>query len=175
MKGFLLVLSVMIFAFKSDAQYRYVKLKLRVSSFVKENNYEISLFMKNDTSYAQVKQYSTSVDTIYFNDDGDEEVNKYNTLFDKIYVINGADFNKVCSMAMSLSLSDILNGTNYSNPSIYTHPVGCYLTIDIMQEQFIYSVVNPKINTKNRNLEDYYLLCYDILKLAKLRPDKLLH
>ncbi len=95
-------------------------------------------------------------------------------IVDTVYEVEKAAFDKLSSLALSLSSVDLLKGMNPEHPYLYNDGIGCTLTISIFQEHIRFAVVNPMSRTRDRNLEKFVQVLKEMLLMAQLNPQKVL-
>ena len=151
----------------SYSQYESVQINLEIISPLKMNHcIRISLYQNDSSSFLVGIKNNCIFD-----------INKNTTWYkrdaDTIYSIPKSKFNEIVEMYVNLPTSLILKGMNPSNPSIWSDGTGVNIEIVIMQQSISYSVFNPKLNTKERNLEPFLSICEKLLLLAKVNPKEI--
>jgi hypothetical protein len=87
---------------------------------------------------------------------------------DTIIEISSESFNKIASMAMELSSSLIMEGTNPSDPMIGNDGVVMNLELVVTMDRISYNIWSPTYNTEERNLKPFLDICNEILAIAQL-------
>lgn len=170
MRGNLLALVYVFMAMttKGFCQYDGVEICLTKHSFVIDENKRITLFCdKSCNSYfAGIKDYP------YIDE------NDLNTLLltnaDTLFEITKTDFNRIVEMCMGLSSFNVLSGMNTQETTIINDASSISLTIWANYESVRYDVLLPIENVSERHLQQFVLVCEEILKLTNISTNKFL-
>jgi hypothetical protein len=166
-------LLVLIFVFmamttKGVCQYNGIEICLTKHSFVIDENQRVTLFYdKSCNSYfVGIKDYP------YIDE------NDLNTLLltnaDTLFEISKTDFNRIVEMCMGLSSFNILSGMNTQETTIINDASSISLTIMANYESVCYDVLLPIENVSERHLQQFVIVCEEILNLTNISANKFL-
>ncbi|MCB9045017.1 MAG: hypothetical protein H6550_02640 [Chitinophagales bacterium] len=152
----LVVLLLTLCTTNVTAQYDYVELSLRIQRNSRDfSYYELNMHKTGEGYYIDVKQKSAILN---------------NEIADTVLKIDKDKFDKITQLALSISSTDILEGMDPSDVTIYDDATNAVLTLKVGQEKVIYSILAPKLHTKNRKLKKFVQTCEEVLVVAKINP-----
>ena len=164
----LLVLIISAMTLKVFGQYDAVQICLTKFSFVIKENQRITMFCdKRCNSYfVGIKDYP------YIDE------NDLNTLLltnaDTLFEITKTDFNRIVEMCMGLSSFNILSGMNTQETILVWDASSISLKIYANNESVCYDVLLPIKNVSERHLQQFVIVCEEILKLTNLSAKRFL-
>lgn len=164
----LLFFIISAISLKAFGQYDAVEICLTKFSFVIKENQRITMFCdKRCNSYfVGVKDYP------YIDE------NDHSTLLltnaDTLFEITKTDFNRIVEMCMGLSAFNLLSGMNTQETTINNDASSISLTIWANSESVCYNVLLPIKNVSERHLQQFEIVCKEILELTNLSAKKFL-
>ena len=164
----LLFFIVSAITIKAFGQYDAVEICLTKHSFVIKENKRITMFFDETTSsyFIGIKDYP------YIDE------NDLNTLLltnaDTLFEITKTDFNRIVEMCMGLSSFNVLSGMNTQGSIIVCDASSISLKIWANYESVCYDVLLPIKNVSERHLQQFVIVCEEILKLTNLSAKRFL-
>lgn len=160
------IVSLMACACTASAQYDYLEIKLEIARFTKAyNHFELSLYSRSSLD---------STDRVYYLAVKSLSDSPENGIADTVYSIDKSSFDRIAQLSSNISSEALLRGMDLANPPVFNDGIGCALSLNVFQQSVKYEVLNPMAETKERNLTTYLDVCQELLRLAKLSPNKIL-
>lgn len=164
----LLFFIISAISLKAFGQYDAVEICLTKHSFVIKENQRITMFCDKrcNAYFVGIKDYP------YIDE------NDLSTLLltnaDTLFEITKTDFNRIVEMCMGLSSFNILSGMYTQETDIIYDPSSISLKILANDESVRYEVLLPIKNVSERHLQQFVLVCEEILKLTNISTNKFL-
>ncbi len=167
-KQLVLLYVFMAMTIKGVCQYDAVQICLTKHSFVIKENQRITMFCDKrcNAYFVGIKDYPY----IDENDPSTLLLTNADTLFE----ITKTDFNRIVEMCMGLSSFNILSGMYTQETDIIYDPSSISLKILANDESVRYEVLLPIKNVSERHLQQFVIVCEEILKLTNISTNKFL-
>lgn len=165
---FFLVFIISAISLKVFGQYDAVQICLTKHSFVIKENQRITMFCDKrcNAYFVGIKDYPY----IDENDPSTLLLTNADTLFE----ITKTDFNRIVEMCMGLSSFNILSGMYTQETDIIYDPSSISLKILANDESVRYEVLLPIKNVSERHLQQFVIVCEEILNLTNISTNKFL-
>lgn len=163
-----LVFIITAMTLKVFGQYDAVEICLTKHSFAIKENKRITMFCdeSNSSYFIGIKDYP------YIDE------NDLNTLLltnaDTMFEITKTDFNRIVEMCMGLSSFNVLSGMNTQETTIVYDASSISLKILANYESVCYDVLLPIKDASERHLQQFVIVCEEILKLTNLSAKRFL-
>lgn len=164
----LLFFIISAISLKAFGQYDAVEICLTKFSFVIKENKRITMFCDK-----QCNSYFVGVKDYPYIDENDHSTLLL-TNADTLFEITKTDFNRIVEMCMGLSSFNVLSGMNTQETTIINDASSISLTIWANYESVRYDVLLPIENVSERHLQQFVLVCEEILKLTNISTNKFL-
>lgn len=167
-KQLVLLYVFMAMTIKGVCQYDAVQICLTKHSFVIKENQRITMFCDKrcNAYFVGIKDYPY----IDENDPSTLLLTNADTLFE----ITKTDFNRIVEMCMGLSSFNILSGMYTQETDIIYDPSSISLKILANDESVRYEVLLPIKNVSERHLQQFVIVCEEILNLTNISTNKFL-
>lgn len=167
-KQLVLLYVFMAITIKGVCQYDAVQICLTKHSFVIKENQRITMFCDKrcNAYFVGIKDYPY----IDENDPSTLLLTNADTLFE----ITKTDFNRIVEMCMGLSSFNILSGMYTQETDIIYDPSSISLKILANDESVRYEVLLPIKNVSERHLQQFVIVCEEILNLTNISTNKFL-
>lgn len=153
---------------KAFCQYDGVEICLTKHSPVISENQRISLFYEEscNTYFAGIKDYP------YIDKNDINTLDSKNA--DTLFKMSKADFNRIVEKCMGLSSFNVLSGMNTQETVVINEGSSISLTISANYESVRYDILLPIENVSERHLQQFVVLCEEILKMTNLSAKRFL-
>jgi len=163
-----LVIIVSTMTLKVFGQYDAVQICLTKHSFVVKENQRITMFCDK-----QCNSYFVGVKDYPYIDENDHSTLLL-TNADTLFEITKTDFNRIVEMCMGLSSFNLLSGMNTQETILVWDASSISLKIYVNDESVCYDVLLPIKNVSERHLQQFEIVCKEILELTNLSAKKFL-
>lgn len=153
---------------KVFCQYDGVEICLTKHSLVISENQRITLFYEESCNsyFAGIKNYP------YINE---KDINSFDSKnADTLFKMSKTDFNRIVEMCMGLSSFNVLSGMNTQGTAIIHEGSSISLTISANYESVRYDILLPIENASERHLQQFVVLCEEILRITNLSTKEFL-
>lgn len=164
MKKLFAIISLLIFANPVFCQFKYLQFKLDFGPSVFQQCCRIEIELKYDSLGRHLKVKSTPR-----NNDLYYDKNKVDTS----YIVTDEQINKIGNLLNKLSSEQIFQSMDVDNLHFVNEGYICKLEYGSNFDKIKFSICIPDSETKERNLEVFYNVYKEILKLGKINPKKL--
>lgn len=153
---------------KAFCQYEGVEICLTKNSFVIDENRRITLFYNNSSnSYFAGVKYWPYID--------ENDISSFSpTKADTLFTISKIDFNRIVELCLGLSSLNILSGMNTQETTVVNDPNSITLTIWANYESVRYDFLLPIDNARERHLQQFVVLCKEIINTTDLSVNSFL-
>ncbi|MBR5631653.1 MAG: hypothetical protein IKW82_08425 [Bacteroidales bacterium] len=167
-KVLLSIVLITVIHLKVFSQYDGVEICLTKHSPVISENQRITLFYEEsfDSYFAGIKNYP------YINEKDISSFDSKNA--DTLFKMSKTDFNRIVEMCIGLSSLNVLSGMNMQGTAIIYEGSSISLMISANYESVRYDILLPIENVSERHLQQFVVLCEEILKITNLSAKRFL-